>query len=57
MIKNAKKIIIKTKANLNVINVVLVIFPMVILNIVQDVLMVKHQMVMEEIVIIVLQEQ
>ena len=55
--KNVKKIIITIKVIQNAYHVVLVIFPMVGQNTVQDVLMVKHLMVMEEIALIVLQEQ
>ena len=55
--KNVKKIIITIKVIQNAYHVVLVIFPMVGQITVQDVLMVKHLMVMEEIALIVLQEQ
>ena len=55
--KNVKKIIITIKVIQNAYHVVLVIFPMVGQNTVQDVLMVKHLMVIEEIALIVLQEQ
>ena len=55
--KNAKKIITMITVIQNVYHVVLAIFPMVAQNIVQDVLMVKHLVVMEATALIVLQEQ